>query len=149
MAHSPPIPIPASRRNTASCQTFVTKALRNVNTEYQTMVSISVRTRPNLSDGPPEESESPAAEKQSEKQSTVIADVAFCGSDARTREQFSQRGHEHQGIDERVHAIERPASPGSPEAANLISRERRRADGFCFDVNPRSGHDSGDYIKSG
>src|SRR6266404_2977526 len=42
IARSPPMPIPASRRNTGSCQTFVTSALRKVNTEYQTMVSMSV-----------------------------------------------------------------------------------------------------------
>src|SRR5207244_1810066 len=44
IAHSPPMPIPASKRNTASCQTLVTSALRKVNSEYQTIVSMSVRT---------------------------------------------------------------------------------------------------------
>src|SRR5580658_6232043 len=59
MAHSPPMPTPASRRRIASCQTPVTKALRKVNIEYHTMVSMSVRTRPNLSPIGPQRNASP------------------------------------------------------------------------------------------
>ena len=47
--------------------------------------------------------------------------------DARSRQQLGQRRHEHQRVDERVHAVERPAAPRGPEAADLIRRQRRRA----------------------
>ncbi len=63
MAHSPPIPIPASRRSAANCHTLVTSALRKVNTEYHAMVIISVRTRPNLSAIGPHKKASPQPTK--------------------------------------------------------------------------------------
>src|SRR6266704_5488996 len=53
-----------------------------------------------VSDRPPEKRESPTAEKQGEEQSTVVANIAFRGGDAGTWEEFAQRGHEHQGINE-------------------------------------------------
>ena len=67
MAHSPPMPMPASRRSVANCQTLVTKALRNVNREYHTIVSINVRTRPNLSPMGPQRKASPQPVKKSAK----------------------------------------------------------------------------------
>src|SRR6266849_5871508 len=70
--HSPPMPTPASSRNTASDHTLVATAPRKVKSE-----------------------------------------------------QHAERGHEHEGIDERVHAVERPSAPRGPEAADLVARERR------------------------
>src|SRR6266481_5378608 len=47
--HSPPIPMPASRRKAAKTQTLVDKALSRVKTEKKMIVKLSVRTRPNRS----------------------------------------------------------------------------------------------------
>ncbi len=49
----------------ANCPTFVTSALKNVNTEYHTIVIISVRTRPNLSPTGPQRNASPHPIKKS------------------------------------------------------------------------------------
>ena len=102
-----------------------------------------------VADRPPEEREAPSTKEQGEKQTTVISDVALHSSDAGTREEFSQRGHKHQCVDERVHTVERPPSPRSPEAANLISREWRDRYCWSFEMDAGGGHNSGDYIKSG
>src|SRR5260370_42595774 len=56
------------------------------------------------------------------------------------REQIAQRRHQHQCVNERVHAIERPTSPGGPESPNLISCERRHLRGLCLRVDVDDGH---------
>ena len=77
-----------------------------------------------IGDGPPQQRQSPADEKQREQHAVVIADVAGRGGDARSRQQLGQCGHQHERVDERVHAVERPAAPGRPKAARLIACER-------------------------
>src|SRR5260370_41206465 len=56
------------------------------------------------------------------------------------REQIAQRRHQHQCINERVHAIERPAAPGGPESSDLISGKRRRLRGLYLRVDVDGGH---------
>ena len=80
-----------------------------------------------VGEGSPEESESPADQEEGEEQAAVEADVARRGGDTGARQQVPQGGHQHQGIDEGIHAVQRPAAPGCPEAADLVTRERRGA----------------------
>src|SRR5256886_7082401 len=49
------------------------------------------------------------SEEEGEEQSAVIADVAFRGGNAGTWQQLAQGGHQHQRVNERIHAVERPA----------------------------------------
>src|SRR5258708_23587017 len=56
------------------------------------------------------------------------------------REQIAQRRHQHQCINERVHAVERPASPRGPESPDLISCEWCRLGGLYFRTALASGH---------
>ncbi len=77
---------------------------------------------------PPEEGEAPADQEDGEEHAAVEADVGLGGGQAGAREEIAQRGDQDEGIDEGVHAIERPAGPGGPEAADLVlwSAVRRR-----------------------
>src|SRR5208282_4999557 len=77
-----------------------------------------------ISDRPPEKRKSPADQKQSEQQAAVIANVSFGSCDPGARQQFAQRWHQHQRIDNGIHAVESPTSPRRPEAAYLIARQR-------------------------
>ncbi len=67
--HSPPIPIPAHNRSAASIQMLVENALRKVKTEKQMIVSIRVRTRPNLSATGPQSSAMPQPTRNRAKSS--------------------------------------------------------------------------------
>ena len=49
--------------------------------------------------------------------------VTGVACDARRGQQLRQRGDEHQRIDERVHAVERPPAVGGQEPALLVRRE--------------------------
>ena len=69
----------------------------------------------------PQERESPTDQKKREQDAAVKADIRLRGCDVRFRQQFAQRRHHHECVDERVHAVNSPSSPGSPEAANLIA----------------------------
>src|SRR5271156_4140183 len=77
-----------------------------------------------ISDRAPDERQAPANQEKSEERAAVEADVCFGRRDARTRQQIAQRRDEHERVDEGVHAVERPTAPGSPEAADLVARER-------------------------
>src|SRR5439155_1014338 len=78
--------------------------------------------------------DAPADQKQRKQHAAVVADVARRSRNARPRQQLGERGHEHERINERVHAVERPSTPRGPEAAHLIWRERRRPRGASREV---------------
>src|SRR6185503_393839 len=82
-----------------------------------------------IGDRPPHHRHAPAGKEEREQDAAVVADVARRRGDARFRQQLGQRGHEHQRVDERVHAVEAPAAPGRPEALDLIRIERRPSRG--------------------
>ena len=59
MAHSPPMPMPARKRNRPSCQTFWAKAAAPVKTENTRMVAARQRARPKRSAMGPHRKDSP------------------------------------------------------------------------------------------
>ena len=69
----------------------------------------------------PQHRQTPTHKKEREEDATVVADVAGRGRDAGFWQQFVERGHEDEGVDERVHPVQRPAAPGGPEGADLIA----------------------------
>jgi hypothetical protein len=73
-----------------------------------------------IGQGAPEESEAPSNQEDGEEHAAVEADVGLVGRQAGARQEIAQRGHQDQGIDEGVHAVERPACPCSPEASDLV-----------------------------
>ena len=73
---------------------------------------------------PPEEGEAPADQEDGEEHAAVEADVGLGGWQAGARQQVAQGGHQHEGVDEGVHAVERPARPCGPEAADLVLGQR-------------------------
>ena len=76
-----------------------------------------------IADGPPEEGATPADEEKGEEEAAVVADVSFGGGDAGAREEIAEGRDENEGVDDGVHAVESPAAPGGPEAADLIGGE--------------------------
>ena len=73
---------------------------------------------------PPEKGEAPADQEDGKEHAAVEADVGLVGGQAGARQQIAQGRNQHQGVDEGVHAVERPAGPGGPEAADLVGGER-------------------------
>ena len=91
---------------------------------------------------PPDERHAPSDKKQREEEAAVEPDVAACRWDTRFREKLAKRGDEDECVDERVHAIERPAAPRGPEAAALIGGKADSCSRHCG----RSGHE--DFRKA-
>ena len=67
MAHSPPMPMPARKRNKASCHTESEKYAAPVKTAYISTVPASVLVRPNLSAIGPQMNEKPHPTRKSAK----------------------------------------------------------------------------------
>src|SRR5580698_8613387 len=76
-----------------------------------------------IADGTPEEGAAPAEQEQREEQAAVITNVSFGGGEAGARKEFAEGRNEDEGVDDGVHAVESPAAPGGPEAADLIGSE--------------------------
>src|SRR6267154_156831 len=91
----------------------------------------------------PQKGQPPTHQEQGEQQSAIKSDIALGGGDSRARQELTQRGHENERVDERIHAIKCPAAPGRPKAANLVLIEPLfgKFGGVCS-----GGHASGDYI---
>ena len=96
-----------------------------------------------VSHRPPQKRQSPAEQKKCEQQSAIEADVAFRCGNSGARQEVAQRRNQHQRVNERIHAIERPASPRSPEPANLIARQRNHRRWPCARVRLDNIHDCG------
>ncbi len=78
-----------------------------------------------VADWPPHHREAPSEQKHREEHHPVEADVHRRRLDARVRQNLSQRWHQHERVDVRVHAVERPPAVRRDEAALLIRGERR------------------------
>ena len=72
----------------------------------------------------PEEGEAPADQEDGEEHAAVEADVGLGGGESGAGQEIAQRGHQDQGIDEGIHAVERPSGPCGPEAADLVGGQR-------------------------
>src|SRR4029077_8805230 len=91
----------------------------------------------------------PRPTKEREKNPpAVIADIAFGRGNPGTRKQFAQGRHEHQGVNERIHSVERPASPRGPESADLIPREWSELGELRFRMDFGGGHVGGTISKA-
>ena len=78
-----------------------------------------------VGDGTPEERASPAHEEEREHHGTDVADARGGDFHSRLRQELGERGREDEGIDDRVHAVERPSGPRGPEADDLLAVESR------------------------
>ena len=87
-----------------------------------------------VSDRAPDQRQSPANQEQRKQHRSRIAHVARRSFDSRLWQQLGERRTQHQRVDDRVHAIERPASPRRPEAGDL------RAIEFGSRADPRVRH---------
>src|SRR6185295_5464910 len=73
-----------------------------------------------VGDRSPHKRESPADQEQREQKPAIESNIRLVTRDAGTRQEFLQRGHHHQRVDERVHPVEGPASPRGPESSDLV-----------------------------
>ena len=83
-----------------------------------------MRTRPKRSaTGPQRNAQPQPIRKNSKEDSGVITETTSRGGDTGSRQQIAHGRYQYKGVDEGIHAVERPAAPGRPKAANLIRRE--------------------------
>ena len=125
MVHSPPMPTPARKRKAASCQTVVAAHPRKVKSGVaEDGEDEGADAAEAIGQGSPEEREAPADQENGEEDAAVEADVGLGGGEAGTGQEIAQRRHEDEGVDEGIHAVERPSGPGGPEAADLVGGQR-------------------------
>ncbi len=72
-----------------------------------------------VGDRAPDEGQAPADQEQREQHRADQTDVGGRAVHAGFGQQLGQGRAQHQGVDERVHAVEGPAGPGGPEAGAL------------------------------
>src|ERR1700691_5086432 len=109
IAHSPPIPTPASSRKGEQ------RVAKNRG-RGGAHPAISVGYRP------PNERQPPSHEKKGKQQPAVEANVGGSCRNTRLRQKLAHRRDQNERVDERIHAVERPSGPGGPKTAHLVFR---------------------------